>query len=68
MTTHTKTHTMENKTTTAEMELLKLAKVAQAGKALAIAAEAVNMKPEELTAIVVAIANKEIADNKSILD
>lgn len=44
-----------------ETALLKLAKVGDAGKALAIAAEANNLTPEELIDIVVAFAKRELA-------
>lgn len=40
-----------------EKEFLKLAKVAEAGRALAIAAKTLDMKPEDLTAIVTGYAN-----------
>lgn len=41
-----------------EIELLKLAKVADAARALAIASDYLKMKPEEVSDIVVALAKK----------
>lgn len=61
MTTHTKTHTMTPEQKVTEENLLKLAKVGHAAQALAIAAEANNLTPEELIDIVVALAKRELA-------
>lgn len=44
-----------------EKQLLKLAKVRHAGKALAEAAEALSLSPEDLIDIVVALAKKELS-------
>lgn len=47
-----------------EIELLKLAKVADAARALAIASDYLKMKPEEVSDIVVALAKKELLKQK----
>lgn len=48
-----------------EITLLKLAKVAEAGRALAIAADALKMDPEEITGIVVGLAKKELSEDEA---
>lgn len=48
-----------------EQEMLMLSKVADAGRALAIAAKTLNVKPETLSLIVTGYANKILREELS---